>query len=64
MTCEGCGGWLPDTTAIDADGAFDVPPPIKCHQCVAISIVSDAFAKNGKHPHLARWRAIWKRRRP
>ncbi len=60
-TCTGCGGWLPETTAIDADGDFEVPPPVKCHQCVAIAIHAEAFATNGKHPHLARWRAKRKR---
>jgi hypothetical protein len=58
MSCEGCGGWLPDTTADGVDATdFEVPGPMKCHQCVAISIHAEAFAKNGKQPHLARWRA-------
>lgn len=55
--CE-AGHWLPETTALEADGDWTVDPPVKCHACVATAIVADHYAKaNPKQSHLARWRA-------
>jgi hypothetical protein len=40
LLCKGCGGWLPETTEIEADGAYRVEPPIRCHRCAAFSIAT------------------------
>jgi hypothetical protein len=40
LLCKGCGGWLQETTEIEADGAYRVEPPIRCHRCAAFSIAN------------------------
>jgi hypothetical protein len=37
QSCSGCNGWLPDTTGIEKDGAFEAPPPRRCHRCNALA---------------------------
>lgn len=43
LTCSGCGGHLPDTTAPDADGAYVAELPVRCHRCTAIGVQADAY---------------------
>lgn len=40
LCCPGCSGWLPETTDIEADGAYEVKRPIRCHRCAAVSIAT------------------------
>jgi hypothetical protein len=49
LSCKGCGGWLPETTDIEADGAYQVERPIRCHRCAAFSIAT-AKAKDMDKP--------------
>lgn len=56
LTCSGCGGWLPETTQVEAEG-WQVPPPIRCGMCTAIGISQDRHAADHKQMHATRWRA-------
>jgi hypothetical protein len=56
MTCSGCGGWLPETTAREPErGHRWRVTAIKCHACVAVDITATAAAKD-PHGHLNRYR--------
>lgn len=54
LTCSGCGGWLPETTAVEAEG-WRVPQPVRCGKCTAIAIGQDHHAQDHKHIHATRW---------
>jgi hypothetical protein len=57
MTCDGCGGWLPDTTT-DADAElYRVPPPHRCGACTAVAMAMERHAQDHKHMQATRWRA-------
>ena len=38
QTCSGCGGWLPETTSLEADGKYHADHPFRCHRCDALEI--------------------------
>ncbi len=42
-TCHGCGGWLPETTADEAEGKYVADPPIRCHRCKAVNAQRDSY---------------------
>jgi len=54
MTCDGCGGHLPDTTAPDADGAYVAELPIRCHRCTAIAQRAEEY-RDAPHAHVLRF---------
>lgn len=54
LTCTGCGGWLPETTAIEQDGQYRPPKPIRCHCCDALAIGQKARGDK-ERPHVQRW---------
>lgn len=54
LTCTGCGGWLPDTTAHER---YVVEPPTRCHRCTAISGAQERHSQDHKHMHATRWTA-------
>lgn len=56
LTCPGCGGWLPETTSVEAEG-WRVPPPHRCGRCTAIGIAQEHHANDHKHIHATRWSA-------
>jgi hypothetical protein len=37
LTCDGCGGWLPETTRHPAE-EYEVPAPYRCGACTALQI--------------------------
>lgn len=41
--CSGCGGFLADTTEQDAEDAYRVPPPMRCHRCTALGHATDHY---------------------
>ncbi|HEY9414796.1 MAG TPA: hypothetical protein VIQ30_08575 [Pseudonocardia sp.] len=54
LTCSGCGGYLPHTTAPEADDAYKAELPIRCHRCTAIAIGADAYSDT-PHAHALRF---------
>lgn len=36
LTCVGCGGFLPETTAEENEGAYVAEPPGRCYRCDAL----------------------------
>ncbi len=56
MTCSGCGGWLPETTTVDAEG-WVVEPPHRCGRCTALAIAQDRHGKDHQHMQATRWGA-------
>lgn len=55
MSCHGCGGWLPETTAIENDERYAAPEGIRCHSCTAQSRAQQDHAKNAQYPHAVQW---------
>lgn len=45
----GCGHYRPHATAEDAEGAYRVPPPTRCHICTIIAAARDAY-RGSDHP--------------
>ncbi len=56
LTCSGCGGWLPETTALDAKD-WIIDPPHRCSRCTALGLRQDAHGKDHSHPEALRWAA-------
>jgi hypothetical protein len=56
QTCKGCGGYLPETTAPEADEGYRVDNPTRCHRCTAIGQKADSYHK-AKQPHALLYRA-------
>jgi hypothetical protein len=56
LTCDGCGGWLPETTATDPE-EYVVPPPYRCGKCTKLGIAQEAHAADHRHMHATRWSA-------
>lgn len=52
--CSGCGAFLPDTTAAEAEDAYRIEPA-RCHRCTAISQAADGFREN-PHAHALLYR--------
>lgn len=46
---EPCGGWLPETTAPDAEDAYQVDTPHRCHLCTARAVVAERY-RESQHP--------------
>jgi methionyl-tRNA synthetase len=46
--CGGCGAFLPDTTAAEAEDTFRVQAA-RCHRCTAIAQEADGY-KDNPHP--------------
>ncbi len=57
LSCSGCGGWLPETTAAEDESAYVVDPPFRCKACTAIAAAQEAHGKDHKHLHTLRWGA-------
>lgn len=56
LTCDGCGGWLPDTTEHDARHYRADPAPWKCGACLALGAVQRGYAKDYPDDmHATRW---------
>lgn len=54
LTCTGCGGWLPETTALEHDGRYKPPTPIRCHCCDALGIAQKVRGDK-ERPQAQRW---------
>lgn len=52
LTCQSCGGWLPDTTEAEAEDAY-VAELERCHSCVALDI-GVTQARTMPHPSALR----------
>lgn len=55
LACRGCGGWLPETTAIENDGQYALPEPMRCHSCTVQAIAQENHAKDARQPHAVHW---------
>jgi hypothetical protein len=56
LTCEGCGGWLPDTTEHMASHYNPDPAPYACGSCLALGAVQRAYAEDYPNDmHATRW---------
>lgn len=54
LTCA-CGGWLPETTAIENDGRYTTEP-MRCHSCDAQAIAQDQHRAAGhERPQAVHW---------
>lgn len=56
LTCDGCAGWLPDTTVGEVED-WTVPAPWRCKRCTAIAFRQEVYAEQNKHVHATRWTA-------
>jgi hypothetical protein len=54
LTCNGCGGWLPETTALENSDNYAPPKPIRCHCCEALAI-SQELRSSKERPQVQRW---------
>jgi hypothetical protein len=61
-TCDGCGGYLPETTSAEYDGEVFAERSATCHVCLALSVRRDADSQE-KHPQSVRY-AVKKRASP
>lgn len=52
-----CGGWLDETTRVEAEGAFDVVP-LRCHRCKAKATAHRRFVENDGDPAGLLWQVI------
>lgn len=52
-----CGHYLPESTAAEADGAYDVEPPTRCHACTAraTAIKAHMTSPHSPHPEALLW---------
>lgn len=56
--CEGCGGYLPETTDRANEGRYDALGPFLCYSCEALGRARDGFAegrKNSPVHNMSRW---------
>lgn len=54
LACGGCGGYLPETTAKDADDGYAADLPVRCHRCTAIGVQADGY-RDAQQPHALRF---------
>lgn len=59
LTCRGCGGYLPETTAPERDDAMAAHWHSTCHDCVALDIKREAD-RDEPHPHAHRYTLVRK----
>jgi hypothetical protein len=45
-TCNGCDGYLPETTDPENDGRYQTTGPFLCHRCEAIGRARNQFVKD------------------
>ncbi len=58
LTCTGCGGWLPETTAAENEYRYALPEPIVCHGCNIQAIAQKQRIDDPDRPLQAlRWPA-------
>jgi hypothetical protein len=56
MVHDACGGYLPDTTAADADEAYRAEKPVRCHLCTARAQAHAAYMEApSPHPEALLW---------
>jgi hypothetical protein len=61
-TCDGCGGYLPETTSKEYDGEVFAERYATCHVCLALSVRRAAESEE-KHPRAVRY-AVKRRASP
>jgi hypothetical protein len=55
LTCQGCGGWLLDTTEHDA-GHYRADAPYACGSCVALGVAQRRYGEDYPNDlHATRW---------
>ncbi|WP_326565073.1 hypothetical protein VSH64_24845 [Amycolatopsis rhabdoformis] len=50
LTCNGCGGYLPETTDPENEARYLTEPPHRCHRCTSIAAKQENYQK-AKHPN-------------
>jgi len=55
-TLHSCGHSLEESTAEDAEGAYRVDPPTRCHACTAIAIKQAEYTETPQREALL-WHA-------
>ena len=58
QSCHGCGGYLPDTTHEDADGAYVADEPYRCHRCTALNRKKAEWRKEFEDDKHGRFEAL------
>jgi len=53
--CPSCGGDLEECTAPEAEGGFEVPPPMRCHAKTALEIAQAEYTDTPQ-PGALLWR--------
>lgn len=46
--CPGCGGLWSETTHPDADGAYVIEPPQRCHRCTTLVIARESAREHAQ----------------
>lgn len=54
LCCNGCGGWLPETTDLANDDRYVPPKPVRCHSCSALAI-GRKMRGDKENPQVQRW---------
>ncbi|OQO89933.1 hypothetical protein B1813_19020 [Saccharomonospora piscinae] len=55
QVCSGCGGWLPETAAPEAEGRYVAHPPHRCHRCDAVQRKQREYHKADVPDALRGW---------
>ena len=58
--CPVHGGDIAECTSEDAEGAYEVPPPTRCHVATALLQAQAGYAET-KHPGALLWHAVRRR---
>ena len=53
--CPGCGGYLPDTTAPEAQFAYEADNPVRCHDCTAVQRKQGKYREQEQAAALVQW---------
>jgi hypothetical protein len=60
LSCDGCGGWLPDTLR-RGPGEYVVPAPSHCAACAATAITAQDYHRDYPvYGHLMRYQPLWR----
>lgn len=54
LTCPGCAGWTPETTAIENDERYQTEA-MRCHSCTAQALAQELHGRDTKYPGAVRW---------
>ncbi|WP_033288248.1 hypothetical protein [Amycolatopsis jejuensis] len=62
LTCSGCGGYIPETTAAENEGRYEAEAPHRCHRCTAIARKREDYEEAPHASALVLWPTELRRR--